>query len=127
MEKYISDYAKSIEASGIRRFFSLANKMDDVISLGIGEPNFKIHEAMCHAVITKLENGRIPYTPNEGLLELRQLIFKRIYERSSVKYNPDNEIILTSGSSQGLDIIIRTIINPGEEILIILYYGFRFL
>ena len=119
MNEKLSHTAMTIEPSGIRRFFSLANEIDDVISLGVGEPDFKTAQNVRDEAIAKLQEGRTAYTPNAGLEELRELIAAHIYQKSAVRYHPANEIIVTSGSSQALDMALRSLINPNDEILMI--------
>ena len=119
MRDYLAENAKKIEASGIRRFFSLANEMDDVVSLGIGEPDFKTDQRVRSEAIAKLREGRTSYTPNAGLLELRTLLSEYLAQRSQVVYDPETEILVTTGSSQALDIALRSVINFGDEIIVI--------
>lgn len=92
--------------------------MDDVISLGVGEPDFVTPWRVREAAIHSLERGRTTYTSNYGLLELREAISHLIEQRSKVNYNPRNEVLITVGVSEGLDAAFRAIINPGDEVLI---------
>lgn len=119
MKKYVSDTARNLESSGIRRFFSLANEMEDVISLGVGEPDFKTAQSIRDKAVEKLRAGTTSYTPNAGFLKLRDCISNHILQRNHVFYAPDKEIIVTAGSSHALDIALRSIINPGDEIIVI--------
>ena len=110
---------KKIPPSGIRKFFDLAATIDGVISLGVGEPDFVTPWHAREACINSLEEGYTAYTPNAGLLELRNEISDYLYRRFNVSYHPTNEIIVTVGGSQALDITLRTILNPGDEVLVI--------
>ncbi|MED4205814.1 aminotransferase [Neobacillus mesonae] len=116
---YLSQTAKEIQPSGIRKFFDLAASMEGVISLGVGEPDFITPWNIREATILSLEQGYTSYTANPGLLELRQEICKYLYNRFSVQYNPGNQVIVTVGASQAIDLAFRAIINPGEEVLIV--------
>lgn len=118
-DKVLSDKIKKIKPSGIRKFFDLAAAMDNVISLGVGEPDFQTPWVVRKAAIDTLEKRRIVYTANQGLKELRTEISNYIERHSNVKYRPDDEIIVTVGGSEAIDISIRAIINPGDEVLIV--------
>jgi aminotransferase len=113
--------AKSVQAippSGIRKFFDIAAKMEDVVSLGVGEPDFVTPWAVREAAIFSLERGQTTYTSNYGLLELRQAIASHLYSRYHVVYNADSEIVVTVGVSEGLDLALRAILDPGDEVLV---------
>jgi aminotransferase len=114
----ISGAVQSVPPSGIRRFFDLANQLPDAISLGVGEPDFvtpwHIREACIHA----LETGYTSYTPNQGLPELRHEIAKAFCRDYSVDYDPDDEILVTTGVSEGIDLVVRSILNRGDEVII---------
>jgi len=103
--------------SGIRRFFDVASQMPDAISLGVGEPDFvtpwRIREAAIHAI----ERGYTTYTSNAGLLELREAIAAHLESRYGVVYDPATEILITVGVSEGLDLALRALLNPGDEVL----------
>ena len=116
---YLSDYVQKIPPSGIRKFFDLAATIDGVISLGVGEPDFVTPWHAREACINSLEEGYTAYTPNAGLLELRNEISDYLYRRFNVSYHPTNEIIVTVGGRQALGITLRTILNPGGEVLVI--------
>jgi aminotransferase len=105
--------------SGIRRFFDIATQMEDVISLGVGEPDFVTPWRIREAAIYAIERGQTTYTSNSGLLPLRQQIGAHLFGRYGVQYNPANEIIMTVGVSEGLDLALRTILNPGDEVLFV--------
>lgn len=118
-EEMLSDRAKIIKPSGIRKFFDLASQMEGVISLGVGEPDFTTPWAIREAAIYSIEKGRTFYTANRGLLELRQEICQYYKEKFEVSYNPEKECIVTVGGSEGIDIAIRAIINPGDEMIVL--------
>ncbi len=114
----ISKCVADIKPSGIRKFFDLAANMDDVISLGVGEPDFKTPYAIRQAGIASLQKGMTWYTANSGLSELRSEISKYLSRRFNLSYNPQGEILVTVGGSEGIDLCMRTVINPGDEVLI---------
>ncbi|HID28217.1 MAG TPA: aminotransferase class I/II-fold pyridoxal phosphate-dependent enzyme, partial [Methanosarcinales archaeon] len=116
-KKYLSSRV-NVPASGIRRFFELVIGMEDVISLGVGEPDFVTPWHIREACIYSLEKGHTTYTSNYGLLELREEISKTFIKDYSVYYNPENEILITTGVSEGLDLAIRAIVNLGDEVII---------
>jgi len=116
---YLSNVVQEIEPSGIRKFFDLAATMEGVISLGVGEPDFVTSWSAREAAIASLEQGYTSYTANAGLLELREEISKYMKKSFGVQYNPNNEIIVTIGASQALDIALRALVNPGEEVIVV--------
>ncbi|MEW6608308.1 MAG: aminotransferase class I/II-fold pyridoxal phosphate-dependent enzyme [bacterium] len=118
MKDIISDKVKNIPPSGIRKFFDLILSMEDVISLGVGEPDFVTPWHIRDAAIYSLEQGYTSYTSNSGLLELRELITQRIKDDYKVKYNPVNEVLITVGVSEALDLAMRAILNPDDEVII---------
>ena len=109
---------KRIKPSGIRKFFDIANEMDDVISLSVGEPDFHTPWHIREEGITSLEKGRTSYTPNRGFLKLRAEISNYIERHYNVKYDPESEILVTVGGSEAIDLCVRSLINPGDEVLI---------
>jgi len=116
----LSDQVKSIPPSAIRRFFDLANEMKgEVISLSIGEPDFVTPWRIREAGIYSLELGYTHYSPNAGFIELREAISEYLYRRNSLTYDPRNQILVTVGGSEGIDIAIRSLINPGDEVVIV--------
>ncbi|AGN37713.1 aminotransferase [Bacillus paralicheniformis] len=115
---YISKAAQQIKPSGIRKFFDLASTMEGVISLGVGEPDFVTAWNVREASILSLEQGYTSYTANAGLLSLRKEISAYLNKRFHLDYAPDDELIVTVGASQALDIAVRAILDPGEEVLI---------
>ncbi|KKI89956.1 aromatic amino acid aminotransferase [Bacillus sp. SA1-12] len=116
---YLSDTVKNLKPSGIRKFFDLASSMEGVISLGVGEPDFVTPWNVREACILSLEQGYTSYTANAGLLELRSEISHYLKEKTTINYDPKTEIIVTVGASQALDIALRAIINPGDEVIVI--------
>ncbi|MGG2063782.1 aminotransferase [Bacillus sp. S14(2024)] len=120
MSKFeLSKVAQSLQPSGIRKFFDLAAGMKGVISLGVGEPDFVTPWNVRQACIRSLEEGYTAYTANAGLLELREEIAKYLEKQFAVSYDPKEEIIVTVGASQALDVAMRAIVNPGDEVIII--------
>ena len=117
-EALISDKARGIRPSGIRRFFDIVSEMDDVISLGVGEPDFTTPWHIRSAGIYSLEKGRTWYTSNDGLAELREEISRYLARRFGISYRPKDEIIVTVGGSEAIDITIRALLNPGDEVII---------
>lgn len=114
----INPVVRDIPPSGIRRFFDLATEMKGVISLGVGEPDFVTPWHIREACVYSLEKGYTMYTSNNGLLELREEIARDLAETHRITYNPKNEILITVGVSEGLDLALRTILSPGDEVLI---------
>lgn len=110
--------ALNIKPSGIRRFFDIANEIEDVISLSIGEPDFHTPWHIREAGIHSLEKGRTRYTPNRGYIKLRQEISAFLQRKYLVTYNPENEVVVTVGGSEAIDLFIRSVIVPGDEVLI---------
>ena len=108
----------SIPPSGIRKFFDIANEMQDVISLGVGEPDFDTPWHIREEGIYSLEKGRTFYTANAGLRDLRVEIHNYLERRCHVSYDPDKEIVVTVGGSEGIDIAMRAMLDPGDEVLI---------
>lgn len=106
-----------IPPSGIRKFFELCIGHDDIISLGVGEPDFPTPWVIREEAFYHLEKGHTSYTSNWGLIELRQEIAKYL-ERYNLYYNPESEILPTIGASEGLDLVLRSILNPGDEIIV---------
>ncbi len=113
----IADHIKDIPKSGIRDFFELVSTMKNVISLGIGEPDFVTPWIIREAAIYSIEKGKTSYTSNLGLLSLRKAICKYLESDYGVEYNPANECIVTVGVSEALDLILRAVINPGDEVI----------
>lgn len=117
--EFLNQRILDIKPSGIRKYFSIAEEMDDVISLGVGEPDFLTPWHIRKTGIQTLENGRTRYTSNAGLMQLRQEISEFYKNKYNVEYNPQNEVLVTVGGSEGIDMCIRTIIAPGDEVLVV--------
>jgi len=113
----ISQRVAGISPSGIRKFFDIISTMEGVISLGVGEPDFTTPWHVSEAGIYSIEKGYTMYTSNKGLLELRQELARYLYSRYGVEYDPDTEILITVGVSEGLDLAMRSILNPRDEVL----------
>ncbi len=108
-----------MKPSGIRKFFDLAATMDDVISLGVGEPDFQTPWAVRKAATDSLERKRMVYTANSGMAELRQEIANYIQRKYHIAYQPEKEVTVTVGGSEAIDLAIRAVVNPGDEVLIV--------
>jgi len=118
MKDIISKKVQNIQPSGIRAFFDLVLRMKDVISLGVGEPDFVTPWAIREAGIYSLEQGFTSYTSNKGLYKLRLGISRYLKNKYGLEYSPDDEILITVGVSEGKDLALRAIINPGDKVLI---------
>ncbi len=117
-KNYINKTVSALKPSGIRKFFDIAATMDDVISLGIGEPDFTTPRPIIDAGIRALEKGETHYTSNSGIFELRQGISEHLEKLHGVKYDPVNEIIITVGVSEALYLTFSAILEPGDEVII---------
>lgn len=115
----LSDQVKRMKPSGIRKFFDLAATMEGVISLGVGEPDFQTPWAVRQAAIDSLERRRMIYTANSGMAELRQEISQYTKRKYQVEYDPEHEVLVTVGGSEAIDLAIRAVVNPGDEVLIV--------
>jgi len=113
----ISKKVQAISPSGIRKFFDILATMEDVISLGVGEPDFVTPWHVREAGIYSLEQGHTSYTSNYGLLELREEIARYLRRRYRLSYNPQREILITVGVSEGLDLAMRAVLDPGDEVI----------
>jgi aminotransferase len=118
-DKVLSNKIKNIKPSGIRKFFDIAGTMKDVISLGVGEPDFSTPWVIRKAAIQVLERKHIVYGPNKGLEPLRNAISQRILKKHGVEYDPASEIIVTVGGSEAIDLALRGILDPGDEVLVV--------
>jgi aminotransferase len=116
-QKFIAQTVRDIPRSGIRDFFDIVQGMKDVISLGVGEPDFVTPWHIREAAIYALERGRTSYTSNLGLLKLREAIATHVAAHFKVQYDPKNQIIIAVGVSEAMDIAFRAIINPGDEVI----------
>ena len=118
MRTPLSDTIVNVKPSGIRKFFDLVSEMKDAISLGVGEPDFDTPWHIRDEGIYSLEKGRTFYTSNAGLKELKEEIASYLKRRIHVEYDPVKEILVTVGGSEGIDIAMRAMLNPGDEVLI---------
>lgn len=118
MRNFVSERANKIPPSGIRKFFDLALTMENVISLGVGEPDFRTPWNICESSIYSIEQGTTSYTSNKGLPSLRDALSRYLCQHYNLPYTSSDEIIITSGVSEGLDIAIRSVIDPGDEVAI---------
>ena len=118
MRNPLSETIVSIKPSGIRKFFDIASEMKDVISLGVGEPDFDTPWFIRDEGIYSLEKGRTFYTSNSGLLELREEICRYLKRRVGVEYEAKSQVIITVGGSEAIDIAMRAMLDPGDEVLI---------
>jgi aminotransferase len=117
--KVLNNIVRDIPPSGIRKFFDLANEMEGVISLGVGEPDFDTPWKIREAAIYSIEQGKTFYTANQGLVELRKEICRYQKRRFGLNYNYDKECIVTVGGSEAIDLAFRAIINPGDEVILL--------
>jgi len=115
---YLSRRVAGLKPSGIRKFFDIAATMENVISLGIGEPDFTSPEPILQAGIRSLQRGDTHYTSNHGIIELRRELSKHLEKLYGVRYNPETEIVITVGGSEALNLAAIALLNPGEEVLI---------
>ena len=118
MRNPIAEKVIDIQPSGIRKFFDIASEMDDVVSLGVGEPDFDTPWHIRDEGIYSLEKGRTFYTSNSGLKELRTEICNYLKRRCNIEYAPDRETLVTVGGSEAIDLAMRVMLNPGDEVLI---------
>ncbi|OMD56497.1 aminotransferase class I/II-fold pyridoxal phosphate-dependent enzyme [Paenibacillus odorifer] len=116
--EWIAPRVQEIAPSGIRAFFDLSAGNQDIISLGVGEPDFVTPEHVRAACIRALNNGETMYTPNSGLLELREEIASYLHTSFKLRYEPNDEIMVTVGSSEAVDLALRAFITPGDEIIV---------
>lgn len=118
MRNPLSDKVLDIKPSGIRKFFDIVSEMKDAISLGVGEPDFETPWHIREEGIYSLEKGRTVYTSNSGLLELRKEIVNYLNRKVHVNYDPRHEVLITVGGSEAIDLALRAMLNPGDEVLI---------
>ena len=117
-DKIIGVNARKIPPSGIRKFFDIAAEMEDCISLGVGEPDFVTPGPFREAAVKSINQGKTQYTSNSGLKELRMAVTCYLHESIGVDYDPINEVLITVGASEGIDIALRALLNPGDEVLV---------
>ncbi|MBQ4624628.1 MAG: aminotransferase class I/II-fold pyridoxal phosphate-dependent enzyme, partial [Clostridia bacterium] len=115
--KFINPTVSAIKPSGIRKFFDLASSMEDVVSLSIGEPDFDTPWHIRDIGIYSLEKGRTHYLANAGLMELREEITRYMYRRFSLAYET-NQVLVTVGGSEAIDLAFRVLLSPGDEVII---------
>ncbi|MBE6742243.1 MAG: aminotransferase class I/II-fold pyridoxal phosphate-dependent enzyme [Ruminococcaceae bacterium] len=118
-DRFLNKKLTSVKPSGIRKFFAIAEEMDDVISLGVGEPDFKTPWHIRQKGIENLESGKTRYTSNSGLIELREEITKYYKRRFNIDYDAKSEVLVTVGGSEGIDMAIRSVVENGDEVLIV--------
>jgi len=116
-QSYISERVNALPPSGIRKFFDLLSSIEGVISLGVGEPDFVTPWHIREAAIYSLEKGYTMYTSNKGMPELRAELAKHFESRHGLSYDPEDDILITVGVSEGLDLAMRAILNPGDEVI----------
>ena len=116
--KPISQSVAAVPASGIRKYFDLVSQLSDVVTLGVGEPDFVTPWRIREAAIYALEHGHTSYTSNYGILELRQLISRKLADEEGLDYNPENQILVTVGVSEAMDLTMRAVLNPGDEVIV---------
>ncbi len=114
-----SERVQQVPPSGIRKFFELAEERDDVISLGVGEPDFSAPWAARDAAIDSLERGKTSYTANRGTAELREEIARHVRDRYDLVYDPDEEVLVTTGVSEGVDVALRALVDPGDTVAVV--------
>jgi aminotransferase len=114
---FVADHVAGIPRSGIRDFFDIVQRMPEAISLGVGEPDFVTPWHIREAAIYALERGRTQYTANLGLLRLRESIAVYVQQKFGVRYDPQNQILVTVGVSEALDLALRAVLNPGDEVI----------
>lgn len=117
-QKYLSNRVQGIKPSGIRKFFDLANQVEGVVSLGVGEPDFDTPWHIREAAIYAIESGQTTYTENAGLLSLREEICKYQKVHYGLSYDPLSEVLVSVGGSEAIDICMRALLNPGDEVII---------
>lgn len=118
LEDMILDNVKKMPPSGIRKYFDMVNEMEDVISLGVGEPDFVTPWNVREAGIYSLEVGNTHYSSNAGFIELRDEICKYLERRFNLKYDPRSEVLVTVGGSEGIDVALRALVGPGDEVIV---------
>ena len=117
-DRWLNPTVAAVPPSGIRRFFDLAATMKDAISLGVGEPDFITPYHIRNAAINSIVDGETQYTPNRGLLTLRQEIAYYLNSRYQTPYDPETEILVTVGASESIDVALRALVSQGDEVLV---------
>lgn len=118
LENLLSQRTVSLKPSGIRKYFDIANEMEGVIALGVGEPDFKTPYSVRQAGIENLQQGKTRYSANAGLMELRRAICDYLKRKFNLEYDKKSEVLVTVGGSEAIDLAIRAFINPGDEVLV---------
>jgi aminotransferase len=119
MRSFISQSVQKMRPSGIRKYFDIAATMQDVVTLGIGEPNFTTPQHILQAGVDSLLSGHTAYTSNSGTIELRRAISTYVERLYGVSYNPDSEVLVTVGVSEGLWVALKAVLDPGDEVLVV--------
>ena len=119
MRDYVAKNVQKLRPSGIRRYFDIAAQMEDVVSLGIGQPDFVTPESIVDAGVASLRRGETGYTSNAGTADLREAIAAHIERRYGLHYDPEREVLVTVGVSEALWLAMKAILNPGEEVLVV--------
>lgn len=118
MNRYLAAHVSGLPPSGIRKFFDLVSTMKDVVSLGVGEPDFITPWAVRESGIFSLEQGQTMYTSNAGLLELREELSHHLFSSLGLSYDPEKEILITAGASEAVDLVMRAVLEPGDVVLV---------
>ncbi len=118
MRNFVSQRVHSVPPSGIRRFFDIAATMDDVISLGIGEPDFVTPTRVLDAGLDSLRRGETHYTSNSGTVELREAVSGYIERLYGIRYDPERELLITVGVSEALNLALTATLDPGDEVIV---------
>lgn len=119
MRDFIARSVKQMRPSGIRRFFDIAATMEDVVTLGIGEPGFSTPTHIMHAAVHSLEAGNTAYTSNSGTIELRTAVSRYIERLYNLRYDPENQVLITVGVSEALWLAMKALLDPGDEVLVV--------
>ncbi|NDJ60619.1 MAG: aminotransferase class I/II-fold pyridoxal phosphate-dependent enzyme [Chloroflexi bacterium] len=119
MRSYVSESVNNLKPSGIRKYFDIAATMDDVVSLSIGEPNFVTPQHIMQRGIMSLHDGKTAYTSNQGMIELREAVSHYIERLYNLHYDPQTQVLVTVGVSEGLWLALRAILDPGDEVLVV--------
>ena len=119
MSRYLSRSMSNLRPSGIRRYFDIAATMDDVVTLGIGEPDFVTPSHIVEAGVQSIHDGKTGYTSNAGIYELREAISSHIEKRYQLRYSPDDEVLITVGVSEALYLALKVLLDPGDEVLVV--------
>ena len=118
MQDYVAPQVAGLPPSGIRKFFDIVSTMEGAVSLGVGEPDFVTPWNMREAAIYSIEQGHTHYTSNWGIIELRRAISKYLETRFQLEYDPESQVVITTGASEGIDLALRAVLRPGDEVLV---------